>query len=385
MDAATKSRPHLSFVFLMLLMYLPILFCLAILRAQWFGWATAIVSFSMLFWMHSRPFWHSWRIVLCFVSAYVVAITGLFIARPDLNISIQAQLSRGLVQTFSSLSQTEQALGQTILSEQRWSPPNGYTYTITPLANSNLELLRKSDSTSTRAILQLHGGAFVSGLNNLYRQFALRYSQRYGDCLVATLDYRLAPVYPYPCQQQDTMDAWRYLTTTLGYSADRIVVVGDSAGGNLALFLGLYLRDQAEPMPRGFICMSPWADLSNSGSSHVYNATVDPSFGVNAKDYQGQPVGVKTTYPDGLDATDPYLSPSYGDYRGFPSMLLQVGSIEVLLSDSQMVYSNAKKNNVDCTLTVYNGMFHVFQGTLDLAPESKSAWDEITQFLQSLL
>ena len=98
--------------------------------------------------------------------------------------------------------------------------------------------------------------------------------------------------------------------------------------------------------------MSPWADLSNSGPSHLYNATKDPSFGVEPDQWDGStPVGVDTTYPDGLNAKTPYLSPSFGDYAGFPPMLLQAGDLEVLLSDSQMVYDNAIAHGVDCTLT----------------------------------
>ena len=97
------------------------------------------------------------------------------------------------------------------------------------------------------------------------------------------------------------------------------------------------------------------------------------------------PVGVDTTYPDGLNAQTPYLSPSFGDYAGFPPMLLQAGELEVLLSDSQMVYDNAVSHGVDCTFTVYPGMFHVFQGSLDLLPESREAWEEIGDFMARVM
>ena len=382
MQAQTTKRPHLMFVLLMLLMYLPILFCLSMIQAKWYGWIGAVLSFGLLFWMHSKAFWHSWRILLCFVSAYLVALLGLYIARPVWDVSFAAQMSSGIVRTFTSLPKQDQELGVSLLARGNWVPPEGYTNEVIPLPKSRLEILRKTGSQSHRAILQYHGGAFVAGLNDLYRKFAVRYSGMFGDCLVASLDYRLAPVNPYPCQQEDALDAWRYLTVTLGYAPSNIVVVGDSAGGNLALSLGLRLRDRGEALPAGFVCMSPWADLSNSGPSHVYNATVDPSFGIEVKDFHGQPVGVDTTYTGGLDAKDPYVSPSFGDYHGFTPMLLQAGSIEVLLSDSEMVYENARANKVDCTLTVYNGMFHVFQGALDLLPESKSAWVEISEFLR---
>lgn len=383
MQTQPKVRPHVLFVIMMLLMYMPLFFSLAMAQAKWYGWAATALSFWLLLWMHGRTFWHSWRIALCFLSAYLLAFLGLYVARPAWDVSLAAQISRGMVRTFTSLPAKDQQFGEKLLAGQGWQPPKGYELRVAALPNAKLELLAKTGADNRRAILQYHGGAFVAGLYDLYRQFAVSYSQLYGDCLVATLDYRLAPMHPYPAQQNDAMDAWRYLTETMGYDAGDIVIVGDSAGGNLALSIGLRLRDQGLPLPAGFVCMSPWADLSNSGPSHVYNATADPSFGVAMQDFHGQPVGVNTTYTDGLDPTDPYVSPSYGDYTGFPPMLLQAGSIEVLLSDSEMVYENARKHGVACELSVYNGMFHVFQAAMNLLPESKQAWLEIGQFLQA--
>ncbi len=262
-----------------------------------------------------------------------------------------------------------------------WVPPEGYGYSVVQLAHFSLELLSKKGSASPYAILQLHGGAFVEGMNDRYRQFAVRYSQIFGDCLVASPDYRLAPGNPYPCQQEDALAAWTYLTETLGYAANRIVVAGDSAGGNLALSLGLRLRDGGAAMPLAFVCLSAWADLSNSGASHWYNATKDACFGVPADEYAGGAVGVDSSYADGLDATVPAISPSFGDYAGFPPMLLQVGSAEVLLSDSETVYENAKNHGVDCRLTVYKDIYHVFQAVFGRTSASRLAWREIGDFL----
>ncbi|MEA4999698.1 MAG: alpha/beta hydrolase [Candidatus Limiplasma sp.] len=381
MQSTPKPRPNLLFIILMLLVYMPMLLSLAMAQAKWYGWLATALSFLALLWMHGRPFWHTWRIALCFIGAYMVAFLGLYAARPAWDVSLAAQISSGLVRTFTSLPQQERAMGEAILGERGWQPPAGYTLQTRALPHAKLELLTKEGAANDRAVLQFHGGAFVAGLYDLYRDFAVRYATLYGDALVASLDYRLAPAYPYPSQQEDAMDAWRYLTDTLGFDPARIIVAGDSAGGNLALSLGLRLRDAGQAMPGGFVVMSPWADLSNSGASHTANATADPSFGIAEKDFHGQAIGVPTTYPDGLDARDPYLSPSFGDYAGFPPMLLQAGSVEVLLSDSEMVYYNAKQHGVDCRLTVYNGMFHVFQGAMDLLPESRLAWEEIGLFL----
>jgi epsilon-lactone hydrolase len=377
-----KTRPHLLFFLATLLVYLPVLFSLAMIRAQWYGWVTAAFSYALLFRMRRSTLWHGWRSVLCFAGAYMIAFLGLYSARPVWDVSLTAQIGGGAVRTFARLPKQEQAAGISLLTDTGWTPPEGYELEVVRLEHSTLEMLTKTGSASRYAVLQLHGGAFVSGMNNRYRQIAVEYSQIFNDCLVASLDYRLAPEFPYPSQQEDTLDAWAYLTGTLGYAAERIVVAGDSAGGNLALSLGLRLRDGGRAMPLAFVCMSPWADLSNSGASHIYNATLDPSFGIDEADFHGQAVGVDTTYPDGLDATDPNLSPAYGDYAGFPPMLLQAGSVEVLLSDSEMVYDNAKSHGVDCTLTVYKGMFHVFQAMLNLAEESRLAWREVGVFLE---
>jgi epsilon-lactone hydrolase len=381
-----KPRAHLLFVVLTLISFIPILFCLSMLRADWYGWATAVFCFGLLFYLRGRPFWHGWRSALCFAGVYIVALFGLYAARPATDVSFLSQIGNGVVRTFVGLPKEDQARGFALLTDTGWTAPEGYTLEIVLLENDvRLELLTKDGSESHEAILQLHGGAFVSGLNDMYREFALRYSKLFGDCLVATLDYRLSPANPYPAQQQDTLAAWRYLTQTLSYSAANIVVAGDSAGGNLTLSLGLRLRDAGEPLPAGLVCMSPWGDLSNSGASHITNATLDPSFGIPESEFHGQAIGVDSTYADGLDATDPYLSPSFGDYAGFPPMLIQVGSIEILLSDCEMVYENAKSHGVDCQLTVYKDMFHVFQGTLDLLPESRLAWEEVGTFLTARL
>ncbi len=329
---------------------------LLFMQVRWLGWLIALAAALAIIWLYKLHWKYAWQRIATVILVCVFAFTGIFFAPP-------------LRQTFRVLP-----------NDTGWTPPDGYTLEIIQLANAKLEMLNKTDASGENIILQLHGGAFVSGMNNRYRDMAVRYSTVGGDCVVASLNYRLAPDAPYPCQQEDTMAAWRYLTDTLGYAPSSIVVAGDSAGGNLALSLGLRLRDLGESLPAGFICMSPWGDLSNSGVSHYDNATKDPSFGVKESEYDGQAVGVNTTYPDGLDATDPYLSPSFGDYSGFSPILLQAGSIEVLLSDSEMVYNNAIANGVDCTLTVYYDMFHVFQAVFAL-PSSQRAWDEVELFL----
>ncbi|NCB05150.1 MAG: steryl acetyl hydrolase [Clostridia bacterium] len=385
-----KDRPPhtLLFILLAVLAFFPIIYALAVIRAEWFGWVLGGFSFAMLLWMRTTKLWRGWRIALCFGAAFLVALTGLELAKPEKNVSLMGQIGRETLRVFMGLPLDKTVrTGEAFDKTKLWEPPDGYELTVATLPNARMELLTSLDEGSNYAVLQLHGGAFVGGLNDLYRTFAVRYSRLCGGAMVATLDYRLYPAYGYPSQQEDAMDAWNYLTQRLGYPADRIICVGDSAGGNLVLSLSLRLRDEGRPLPRALVLMSPWADLSNAGPSHLYNARQDPTFnsGADNNGYDIRPVGVDSTYADGLDTTDPYLSPSYGDYAGFPSMLLQVGGYEVLLSDSQSVYDSCQKHGVDCTFTIYPGMFHVFQGALNLLPESQNAWEEIGNFLTRVL
>ena len=384
-EKLNRSRVPKRFYFLTLLIFVPIFYCLLAIRAHWFGWGIAVVAFAGLVVIRRSRFWRGWHAPLCFTLAFLAAYAGLSLSRPRWDVSLPGQIGGGTVWLFTHLpAEEEMAAGMMGLSV--WRPPEGYRVETVQLPVSTMEVLTPDAGGGDWAVLQLHGGAFVGGVNDLYRMMAVKYSGLAAGANVYTLDYRLWPQYAYPSQQNDAMDAWTYLTGTAGYAADHIFVVGDSAGGNLALSLTLRLRDEGRDLPAGIVALSPWADLSNSGPSHLYNATSDPSFGVEADEWDGvTPVGVDTTYPDGLNAQTPYLSPSFGDYAGFPPMLLQAGDLEVLLSDSQMVYDNAVSHGVDCTFTVYPGMFHVFQGSLDLLPESRAAWEEIGAFLARIM
>ena len=381
-----KQRNPKRFYTMTLLLYAPIFFVLALIHARWYGWLAAGISFVLLLWMRSTKLWRGMWVPICFVMAFAVALGGLYVGRPEKEISLMGQIGREGIRFFVRLPVEEEVRSGQVLAEvDIWRAPEAYDFYEVTLSQSKMEILRLRENPSPYVVLQLHGGAFEMGVVDAYRAVALRYSEILRGATVATLDYRLWPEHGYPAQQDDTREAWRYLTETLGYAPEQIIVAGDSAGGNLALFLSLWLRDQGEAMPGALVCMSPWADLSNSGPSHVENATVDPTLGVMAEDYDGHPVGVFSTYGDGLDVQAPYVSPSFGDYRGFPRMLLQVSSNELLLSDSEMVAANAIAHGVDCTLTVYDNLFHVFQLSLDLVPESRAAWQEIEAFLEDFL
>ena len=171
---------------------------------------------------------------------------------------------------------------------------------------------------------------------------------------VLCFEYRLAPEHPYPAARQDALKAWDYLMFQ-GYGARDVVLLGDSAGGNLALVLTLMLRDAHRQLPRRLVLFSPWTDMTLSGESYAHCAHSDPSL---TADYMQ---ATRDAYAPGLDWKDPLLSPVFGDFTGFPPVMIQVGSQEILFDDSARLHENLLAQGIPCRMECWEDMWHVFQ------------------------
>lgn len=220
--------------------------------------------------------------------------------------------------------------------------------------------------SSQKIILYCHGGGYSTG-SPLYARTLTTKLASLLSMDVFCFDYRLAPEHPYPAAVDDAQAAWDYLMLQ-GYGAKDIFVAGDSAGGNLALALGLRLKEQKRMLPAGFVLMSPWTDLTLSGKTHETKADADP---VLNQDYLYEmienyvPQSKKTESTDELFDKEllknPEISPLFGDFTGFPPTYIQVGDLEVLMSDSTMLQKKMSKEGVKVSMDVYKGMWHVFQ------------------------
>lgn len=202
-------------------------------------------------------------------------------------------------------------------------------------------------------IFYCHGGGYSTG-SSLYARTLTGKLAMSTSMDVLSFDYRLAPEHPYPAALEDAMRVWNYLML-LGYGARDIIVAGDSAGGNLALTMALKIKEQQRLLPRGLVLMSPWTDLTSSGKSYEKKADIDPV--LNA-DYLAEMIH---NYADGQDLKNPFVSPLFGDYEGFPPTYIQVGSNEILQDDSVLLYKRLLKANVSVKMDIFDGMWHVFQ------------------------
>lgn len=261
---------------------------------------------------------------------------------------------------------------------KKFNYPDHFQVERIDLENFSMEYLTWKDSESDKVVLQLHGGGYVTALRNSYRTMAGLYSEVSKGASVLTIDYRIAPEHPFPAALDDALCAYNWLLDK-GYTEERIVLGGDSAGGGLAMAMCHYFKDNGMKMPLGIVAMSPWTDLTASGPSYVENREIDPIFG-----HQNDIFDNDSPYVADDSPTNPYISPLFGDFTGFPPMLIQVGTDEMLFSDSEAVAKKAKEAGVKVKFTIYEGMFHVFQMTAKILPESRKAWVEIGKFFEVL-
>jgi acetyl esterase/lipase len=228
-------------------------------------------------------------------------------------------------------------------------------------------------------IFLAHGGGFALGSARGLAGLASDLARKTGTRAVS-VDYRLAPEHPYPAALQDVTAAYRALLEQAG-GGGRVVVSGESAGGNLAIELLIAGKSEGLPMPAAALLFSPLTDLTVSGSSYAAKADADPSVSAQA---------IRTRVRDYLDgtgtpATDPLVSPIFADLTGLPPLLIQAGSHEVLLDDATSLAVKAAADHVAVVLDVTPGVPHVFQAFAAALEEGNAALSRAARFINDNL
>jgi acetyl esterase/lipase len=208
-------------------------------------------------------------------------------------------------------------------------------------------------SDASRVLMYFHGGGYCSGSILSHRRLVTE-AGRAMQVRTLAVGYRLAPEHPYPAAHEDAMTAWRFLRAQ-GIAAADIVVGGDSAGGNLTIVLINQLRAANEALPSCAWLLSPWTDLTMSGETLDTKDAVDP---IIHKGYLGELADAYV--PETIGRKDPRISPLFSDLRGFPSVLIQVGSAEGLLADATRLAAAAGAADVDVTLEIWPHMIHAW-------------------------
>lgn len=252
-------------------------------------------------------------------------------------------------------------------------PPRGCKKSTSNVAGIPVTRIHPEIALAGRKLLYLHGGAYAAGGAATHANLAARIG-RAAAASVWLPEYRLAPEHRYPAALDDTLTVYRALLET-GQDPRRLTLVGDSAGGGLALTAAVAIRDAGLPMPAALVLLSPWVDFRLEGRSISSHAACDPVLDPAwlawaAKAYLG---------PDA--AAHVRCSPLHADLTGLPPMLIHVGAEEILLSDAQRLASRARAACVPVEYRCFDRAWHVFQFHAGMLPEADRSIAEIAAFI----
>lgn len=231
-------------------------------------------------------------------------------------------------------------------------------------------------SSANAVLLYLHGGGYFGCSAQTHRPITVAFARQ--GFRVFAPNYRLAPENQFPSAVDDAVAVYRGLLGE-GYSPQRIVLSGESAGGGLTLSLLLTLRDEGNPLPAGAAIFSPWTDLAATGDSIRTNAERcamfhGPDIGLSARYYLGD-----------MDPRNPLASPLYADLTGLPPLLIHVGADEVLRDDSTRLAERARAAGLRVELKVWPVVPHAWQLAPHRIPEAGQSLRESAAFLRRLV
>ncbi|WP_027583500.1 alpha/beta hydrolase [Bradyrhizobium sp. Ai1a-2] len=233
-------------------------------------------------------------------------------------------------------------------------------------------------SEPSRVLLYFHGGGYCSGSLLSHRRLVSE-AGRAARVRTLAIDYRRAPEHPYPAAHEDAVRAWHFLRGQ-DIPAHCIAVGGDSAGGNLALGLIGRLLQEGAGLPGCAWLISPWTDLTMSGATLEAKDAVDP---IIHKTYLEELADAYV--PDTIDRSSPLVSPLFGDFAGYPPMLIQVGSAETLLADATRLAAAAGAADVEVTLEIWPHMIHAWPMWNAKLSAGRHALSNAGQFIRARL
>ena len=236
------------------------------------------------------------------------------------------------------------------------------------------EYLSKKGNSTDKVLMYIHGGGFVGGSPAARRAFTGYVANKLGYN-VYSVEYRLAPEYPFPCGAEDCLKAYKSLVGKHG--AGNICVAGESAGGNLVLSTLLQAKAQKVELPACIVLFSPTVQYTEVFPSYKTNVKTDCILGNTFLDE------VKSTYLINSDnERNPFAAPLFGDFTGFPPTFIGVSDSEYLYDDSVELNKRLQAFGVKREFVVYHKKMHAFQ-VIPVFPESKKALVQVKKFIDN--
>lgn len=253
----------------------------------------------------------------------------------------------------------------------------GETFADVSLGGIGAMLVTPAEVIEGRVMIYIHGGGYVHGGVEAYRGLTGRYARAL-KAKVYTVDYRQAPEFPFPTPIDDVFQAYRALLEE-GANPRSLMISGDSAGGAMVVTLMRKARDAGLALPAAAVAISPWANLTHSGTSAMVRDGLDPLCSVAFLNQLARSflAGELPTHPD--------ASPVFADVQGLSPTLIQVGENEVMLSDAIRLASHMSESRVRTTLEVWPEMFHVWHLFAGILPEADQALRNAIRFFEDAL
>ncbi len=229
-----------------------------------------------------------------------------------------------------------------------------------------------------RLLLHVHGGGYVFFAGKAATPEAILMAH-YGEIEVISVDYRMPPDFPFPAAVDDAVAVWKAVIQS--HAPSRVGLFGTSAGGGLTLATVLRLKELGLPLPGALMAGTPWTDLTQTGDTYFTNEFVDNVLG----SYRGGLEAGAKLYAGAHDLKEPLLSPIYGDVSGFPPTLLLSGTRDLFLSNTVRMHQKLLQSGVRAELLVFEGQSHAQYLLVPDAPESATAWREVSNFFAQTL
>lgn len=250
--------------------------------------------------------------------------------------------------------------------------PSGISIKSEMIAGIPAEWLIPEGADSSKVILYIHGGGYVSGSCNDHRGFVSKFAKNTGF-INLVYEYGLAPENPFPAAVEDSLKVYSWLLAN-GFESRNILFAGESAGGGLCLALLLAVKENKMPLPVAAVAISPWTDLTCSGNSYTSKnkVSVAPknSWNVFSSHYTGN-----------NRADNPLISPLFGDLSGLPPIFINSAVDDELFDDGERFYQKAKQAGTDITFRAGTGMVHCYPLLAPMFREATEAMDEIVAFI----
>jgi epsilon-lactone hydrolase len=224
-----------------------------------------------------------------------------------------------------------------------------------------------------RLLVHVHGGGYVFGPGEAALPEAVLMAG-FGGFKVISVDYRMPPDFPYPAAMDDAIAVWKEVLKT--HDHRRLAIFGTSTGGAMTLAMVLRAKDEKLALPAAIAPGTPWSDIDKIGDSYETNQWVDNVL-VTWDGWLGRAAKL---YANGTDLKNPYISPIYGDFKGFPPTILTSGTRDLFLSNTVRTHRKLRRAGVIAELNVYEGQSHAqYQFSVN-APETKEAFTDIARF-----